>query len=336
MKFGVFDHLERRDGELSVLYRQRLEMLAYADQAGFWGYHKAEHHFIDLDVAPSSIVFLAAASQRTEQIRFGALVYLLPFYHPLRLVEEICILDHLCQGRLEVGVGRGISPVEHRLWGLEPEHAKVQFEEAFDVVRQGLGSDVVDFTGEHYSFKSVPAPMSPAQGRMPGFWYAGNAEYAAAHRMSTIVSGPIESISARAVEFRRRLAEPTVDWNRGVREPTFAVKRHVFVAPTDALAHEAVARAYPIYHQHLARLWRQYNEPFPNIDPSFGGDMHKAVAAGDLVIGAPETVSAHIARLRDEVQAEYVIGAFAWGDLSHAETMASMGLFACEVMPRFQ
>ena len=105
MQFGIFDHMEQRGGGLATLYAERLEMLAYADASGFARYHKAEHHFTVLDAAPSSSVFLAAASQRTRRIRLGALVLLLPFYHPLRLIEEVCALDHLTGGRLDVGIG---------------------------------------------------------------------------------------------------------------------------------------------------------------------------------------------------------------------------------------
>ena len=123
MQFGIFDHMEQRGGELGVLYEQRLQMLEYADAAGFARYHKAEHHFTTLDAAPSAMVFLAAASQRTKRIRLGSLVSLLPFYHPVRFIEEVCALDHLSGGRLDVGIGKGISPIEHRLWGNPDEEA---------------------------------------------------------------------------------------------------------------------------------------------------------------------------------------------------------------------
>ena len=104
MRFGIFDHMERRAGTVGELYEERLTLLERAEALGFWGYHKAEHHFINLDAAPSSNVFLDAASQRTDRIRFGPLVYLLPFYHPLRRAEEICARDQLCGGA--AGPGR--------------------------------------------------------------------------------------------------------------------------------------------------------------------------------------------------------------------------------------
>ena len=137
MRFGIFDHMEFRSGSLAELYEERLRMLEFADEAGFWCYHKAAHHFIPLDAAPSGTVFLAAASQRTKRIRLGSLVLLLPFYEPLRLIEEVCMLDHLSNGRLEIGIGKGISPAEHSLWGEDPETARDRFEEAFAILRTG-------------------------------------------------------------------------------------------------------------------------------------------------------------------------------------------------------
>lgn len=152
MRFGIFDHLEQHDVALSALYEQRLQLLEAADEAGFWCYHKAEHHFTPLDAAPSSNVFLAAASQRTSRIRFGPPVYLLPFYDPIRLIEEICALDHLSDGRLEVGVGKGISPAEHTLWGADPATARDRFEEHFAILRAGLGRPSLSFEGASHSY----------------------------------------------------------------------------------------------------------------------------------------------------------------------------------------
>ena len=80
--FGFFDHLERREEQLSQFYAGRLELLKMADEAGLHGYHPAEHHATPLGMAPSPNLFLAAAAQHTKRIRLGPLLYLLPLYHP--------------------------------------------------------------------------------------------------------------------------------------------------------------------------------------------------------------------------------------------------------------
>src|SRR6202795_4116802 len=119
MKFGVFDHLDDAGVPLGQLYADRLTLAEAYDRAGIHGYHLAEHHSTPLGCASSPGLFLAAMAQRTTKLRFGPLVYLLPFYHPLRLIEEVCMLDQLSNGRLLLGVGRGISPVEAGFYGLD-------------------------------------------------------------------------------------------------------------------------------------------------------------------------------------------------------------------------
>src|SRR5580692_11514473 len=91
MKFGVFDHMDRGTVPLAEQFENRLKLLEAYERLGFYGYHIAEHHTTPLGMASSPSVFLAAATQRTRRLRFGALVYPLPMYHPLRLAEEICM-----------------------------------------------------------------------------------------------------------------------------------------------------------------------------------------------------------------------------------------------------
>ena len=99
LEFGIFDHLDRNDLPLRDYYEQRLKMTEAFDRCGFYSYHVAEHHFTPLGMAPSPSVFLSAIAQRTKRLRFGTFVYALPLHHPLRVLEEICMLDHLSGGR---------------------------------------------------------------------------------------------------------------------------------------------------------------------------------------------------------------------------------------------
>ena len=99
LDFGMFDWLDAGPCSTAELYEARLQLIEMAEQAGFYGYHMAEHHGTPLGMAPSPALFLAALTQRTSRIRFGPMAYLLPLYHPLRLIEELCMLDHLSDGR---------------------------------------------------------------------------------------------------------------------------------------------------------------------------------------------------------------------------------------------
>src|SRR6202453_5460139 len=136
MQFGVFDQNDLGTLPLADQYENRLRLIEFYDRSGFRTYHMSEHHSTPLSLTPSPSVFLAAAAQRTKRLRLGALVYVLPAHHPLRLAEEICMLDHLSSGRLDVGIGRGASPHELQDLGVDPELAPAIYVEAYNVLKQ--------------------------------------------------------------------------------------------------------------------------------------------------------------------------------------------------------
>ena len=171
MKFGVFDHLDRNDLPLQTFYAERLKIVEAYDRRGFHAYHTAEHHATPLGLAASPSVFLAAVAQRTQKLRFGPLVYTLPLHHPLRLVEEICMLDQLSKGRFELGVGRGISPIETAYYGVDPAHRQKIYLETLQILRQALTSRTLTFHGEFYDYADIPMELEPFQKPQPPvFW----------------------------------------------------------------------------------------------------------------------------------------------------------------------
>src|SRR5947209_6491220 len=152
LSFGVFDHLDTSGAPLRDLYEDRLKLIELYDRLGFYCYQVAEHHSTPLGMAPSPSVLMAAVSQRTRRINFGPLVYTLPLYHPIRLIEEICMLDQISGGRLQFGVGKGISPIEVAYYGLDPAKLGKMFVESFEVLMRGLQNRMLDFEGEFYRF----------------------------------------------------------------------------------------------------------------------------------------------------------------------------------------
>src|ERR671929_13472 len=134
VEFGIFDHLDRNDLPLREYYEQRLKVMEAFDRAGFYAYHLAEHHFTPLGMAPSPSVFLSAIAQRTKRIRFGPLVLPLSVHHPLRVVEEICMLDHLSRGRLDLGFGRGSVPVEVAYYNVDADRREAMYRERLEII----------------------------------------------------------------------------------------------------------------------------------------------------------------------------------------------------------
>src|SRR5437588_10001114 len=112
MKFGIFDYIDDRGEPPQKTFEDRLALLQAAEAAGFYGYHLTEHHATPLSLAPSPSIFLAAAARATQHIRLGTLLYLLPLYHPLRLLEELCSIDPLIVGLCDGGVGSGVTTYE--------------------------------------------------------------------------------------------------------------------------------------------------------------------------------------------------------------------------------
>ena len=171
LEFGIFDHVDRHDQPLKDFYEDRLKLIEAYDRAGIYGYHCAEHHSTPLGMSPSPSVFLAAVAQRTKRLRFGPLVYTLPMYHPLRVVEEICMLDQLSRGRFLLGVGKGISPIEVGYYGVDFKNADKMFAESLAIIMQALTQKTVDFEGEFFRFKNVPMELAPFRQPHPPLWY---------------------------------------------------------------------------------------------------------------------------------------------------------------------
>src|SRR5262249_40473922 len=148
---------------LAQQYEERLKLIEAYERSGFHCYHIAEHHATPLGMAPSPSVFLSAVAQRTKRLRFGPLVYTLPMYPPLRVAEEICMLAQLSGGRLQVGIGRGISPHELGHYGVAPNEAQARYLEAFSIVMAALTQKTVTHEGRFYTFRDVPIEIEPVQ-----------------------------------------------------------------------------------------------------------------------------------------------------------------------------
>src|SRR5690242_16408748 len=173
--FGIFDHIEDVPGTPTHrLLQDRLELIKQADEAGFAGFHLAEHHGSDLCMAPNQELFIAAASQVTKNIRLGPMVKLLPLHHPVQIVEDLCVTDQLTQGRLDFGVGRGVAPMEHFWFGHTWHESKERFTDVLGIIADALRTgEVSSERSRFYDFPTMPMSTKPYQEHIP-FWYPGN------------------------------------------------------------------------------------------------------------------------------------------------------------------
>src|SRR6476659_6355004 len=258
MKFGVFDHLDRNDLPLAEYYEARLQIIESYDRFGFHGYHPAEHHSTPIGEVPSPSVFLSAVAQRTRTLRFGPLVYALPLYHPLRMIEEICMLDQMSHGRLEIGFGRGSSPTELVFFGQDPALSEEVYTEALEIILKGLTEPTLTYHGKHFHFDDVPMELKPLQKPYPPVWYGvhapASARRAARRRLQVVGLDPVPAMVPAFDAFRESWQE---HWGSEPL-PLMGLGRFVVVAETDAEALAMARRAYPRWHTSFTHLHRRY------------------------------------------------------------------------------
>ena len=330
MKFGIFDHIDTNGMTIGEQYAQRLRLVELYEKLGFYCYHLTEHHATNLGMASSPSVFLAAASQHTRTIKLGTLVYLLPLHHPVRLLEEIGMLDQLTGGRFQLGVGRGGQPAEHSRFGLVEEDLGPMFEEGLAILMHGLTGELKAHKGAYYDLPNVPLRIHPVQKPHPPLWYGTASSHrnawAAEHAVNLLCLVP--NARAREVfdDYREKLAA------MGKAEPNIGLARQLIVAPTDAEAERIAERAWQPFVESFNWLVEHLGRPAFPIAQTFAG----AVDMGLAFAGSPASVRDFVARARDEAAANYLALEIAFGDISEEEAGQTARLFAGEVMPAFK
>jgi alkanesulfonate monooxygenase SsuD/methylene tetrahydromethanopterin reductase-like flavin-dependent oxidoreductase (luciferase family) len=328
MQIGVFDHLDHGDVPLNEYYEARFKVIEAFEQAGFYSYHVAEHHFTPLGMAPSPSLYLSAVAQRTRRLRFGPLVYALPLYHPLRLIQEICMLDQISSGRLDIGFGRGASAIEAGYY--EQAISQDIYAEGLELVLTGLRSKSLTFEGKTWRFKDVPMALEPFQKPHPPLWYGVHSVESAAEtaRLGINVVSFEKPESARAVaeSYRRSWRET----HGNATMPMVGLLRFVFVADTDEKALRIARRAYLKWYDNFHYLFRLHGSG-PRTGaraPSFDG----VIEEGRGIAGSPATVLRFLREQMTQTRSNYFVGQFAFGDLTLLEMLGSVDLFRRHVM----
>lgn len=332
MDFGVFDHVDRNGLALADYYETRMKFIEAYDRHGFYSYHIAEHHSTPLGMAPSPTVLMAAIAQRTTRLRFGPLVFAMPFYSPLRLAEEIAMVDQMSRGRVDMGFGRGASPIEMNYHGIAFEKAEPMMREGLEVVLKALSSEKLTHHGEHYHYDDVPMALAPYQKPHPPVWYGASSPSSAercAARAQNVVNLDVPD-GARAVMSAYRAA-----WAKARGDaplPKLGIGRFIVVAETDEEALAAARRAYPLWHRSFSWLYHLHGRSPMRGERSKDFDALRDVEVKG-VAGSPKTVTAWIERQMADIGANYLVGQFAFGDLTEKEVLTSIDLFGKHVMP---
>jgi alkanesulfonate monooxygenase SsuD/methylene tetrahydromethanopterin reductase-like flavin-dependent oxidoreductase (luciferase family) len=242
------------------------------------------------------------------------------------------MLDHLSNGRLDVGVGRGASPHELEHFALDPDQAPAMYVEAYEVIRRSLTQQEVNFEGKYFSFANVPIEMKPAQLPHPPFFYAvpvpEGAVWPAQNGINIVCGGPVAKV--REISDRYR-AEWAAAGNAAETIPLIGINRFVVVADTDKEAMEIGRRAWPVFYRNFMTLWKKHGTA-----PRYAripDDFESAVNNGGAIVGSPGTIRDAVRGMADEAGTSCFNAQFSFGDLTHDEVMRSASIFAREVIP---
>ncbi len=325
MKVGVLQFFGWRDRSvpLESVYARALDRIEIMDHSGYDAVWLAEHHFTGYSVCPSVHVMAAHVAARTRRLRIGTAVTLAALYHPLRIAEEIALLDVLSEGRVNWGAGRGFDPREFETFGVPPEESAERFREAVDIVLAAWSQERLSFEGRFHRYEDVEVLPKPRQQPHPPTWVAatspGAIEWAAGRGLSILMDphSAHDEIHRKLGLFRSGL-ERAGHPSDGREIP---MGRLLAVAPTDAEAEEIARRgarwtagAY-LPKEALARM----RPDGRTVDPV---DHYLE----DVVIhGSPERVVEKLRKLEEEIPLRYL--------LVSPLSEKTFGLFTDRVLP---
>jgi len=345
MQVGLFDHIERADRPIHTTFDERLTFAVAADEAGFYCLHLAEHHATPLNMVPVPGVYMGALARLTKRMRFGPMVYLLPLYSPLRLIEEVCMLDHLSHGRMELGVGRGVSPFELNYHKINHEDSREIFEDAYRCLKTGLSGDKFSYEGKYYTYKDVPMPLRPLQQPMPAFWYGSSnttgSTFAGQEGMHFASNGPTARAKVNIDAFREALAkrggvaQPKAEFKGGC---AIGISRNIVVADTDEEARRIAGPALAHLHGNLNYL-KNLNvgsDLAARLNIPHAATLEDSIKEGTAIVGSPSTVLAEIEKQVGELGINYLLAYMFFGTMSLPDALRSLQLFSTEVMPKLK
>jgi alkanesulfonate monooxygenase SsuD/methylene tetrahydromethanopterin reductase-like flavin-dependent oxidoreductase (luciferase family) len=338
MDFGIFVPCHRVDESVSTqeLYRQALEQVQLAEQAGMRIAWFPEHHLVHYYSCPSPLMFAVKAAAATRRIRLGTAILVIPYYNPLRLAGELGMADILTDGRLEIGVGRGAFEYEFDRFGIDEHIGAARLREGMEIIQGLLTQDDFTYSGETISFGPATAVPKPLQRPYPPIWVAARSPDTvkwAVQQGYSLLATPWREPFAR-VEFLYGNVQKIVNDVKPARRPRFAVSRMTFVGRT---REEALAGMEPIQTSHriFTKLFRNQatvKGGFTKVEP-VEDEFSAEQLLANLTAGTPDEVVEKLKQY-EALGVDHFIVYGAIGE--HADTMRSLELFAERVMPHFQ
>ena len=350
MRFGTFFLLEKPQGvDDRTVFRNSLEQVQATEDLGYDSVWLAEHRFTEYGIMPDTMVFAAHVAATTSRIKIGTAVVVLPFHNPIRLAEQVAMIDVMSGGRYLFGVGRGYQAGEYRGFNIPMDESRRRFDEVLDICLGLWTQDHFSYEGKIHRIDDVTILPKPLQKPHPPVYITvmrtPESFRLAAARGYGVVSGNPYRMDP---EFREAflLYRKTLEEHGQIEKlDDFWALSQCFVAEDDEIAFEAPRASTESY----MRAFMKYGSP-KQADGSLSSDyshygkdwddfLHASyevqAASISFLIGSPNAVIDKLGRLREEGMKNFVLWFNRGGAIAQKEVLAAMELFATKVMPHF-
>ena len=324
-----------------------------AETLGFGDVWLTEHYFTGESVYNDALLFAAAIAMRTERIRIGFAVLQMPFHHPVRLAVQLSLLDNLSRGRIDVGIGKGTVFNEYEFigYGLRSADSRERLEEAQDIFTRLFRETPLTYKGKYFNLHVPELRPRPVQLPGPPLWRSviSPSSFTDCGRLGIPILTsrlPVDRIAERWKLYEAGLIEGGHDEATRTRLlEQSALWRNVYVAESDAQAEDELSSLLLETRHHMMHIRTDLNPADFNIDPVMlnpwtnpavsDAEALPFILATGSIFGSPKRVREQVAELRD-VGVRHLLCQTGFGDMSHAQNMASMRRFGEEVMPAFR
>ena len=326
---------------------------AFAEEAGYDGIWLTEHNFTGESVYCDPIPFASVVAARTRRIRIGFAVIQLALRHPVRLATELALLDNLCDGRLDVGVGHGTNYNEYEFvgYGLRSDDSRERMEETLDVMLRAWRGEPLVHHGKFYQLSLPELRPRPRQQPHPPIWRAASSVDSVREcgRLGTPLMTariPLARIPERIALYEAGLAESGLDAaTQRRRREELAVWRFVHVAESQAQAEDELAAALFEAREHMVHARATYNPADYTVEAARVNPWNDPLVSHEAGVrysldtaslcGTAARVAEQVAALQ-EIGVHHVLCQMTCGQLPHERVMESMRRFGQDVMPRFR
>lgn len=241
----------------AALYAHALEDAALAEALGYAGVWALEHHFSDYYPTPDPLLFLAHVAGRHPGLDLGTMVIVAPWYHPLRLAENISMLSLLSRADLHLGLGRGSAASEYEAFGMELDESRDRFAEIVEIVNRALAGGKFAHRGRYFAMPTE-VELRPRPDRSRIHLYGAISTPPSAAIMAGLGLPPLSN-AFRPLDMHRAVLE---DWHRanaeagGKPDPILPIQAHLIIADTDAEADRIAREVMPPFFQAQVRHYQ--------------------------------------------------------------------------------